>query len=172
MHGLQNGGQSFGSPQMLDVRQHLTFVIDGGVLATAFHGIHDQLGDVHTASFRVIPHEDFIRRHAGQRLVTARKNHIGELADIAEVCVGRSAPGQLPPEVLAKDIRRRDHGLALLAAGPQHGHQNHDRVLHALRHFGHAALPVGQFQLMLAQSAAQVGPMAAELVEGEMDMSG
>src|SRR5262245_23199154 len=75
-------------------------------------------------------------------------------------------------KVLAEDVGGQQGGLVLLSLAPEGGHEEHDSVLHALRQLGHAALPVGELELVLPQHAADLERIGLELTHGERHVLG
>src|SRR5262245_4706020 len=124
------------------------------------------------SGLRLVSHQDLLVRHAGNGLEAAGQDHVRQLAAVAEVAVGGPPARVLAPQVLAEDVRRCHRRLVLLPVAPQRRHQDRHQVLHPLRQFRHAALPVGQLQLVLHHRLTQLQPLAAELLQGKPEVVG
>ena len=97
---------------------------------------------------------------------------LAQLGDRAIIAVGGALAGQASRQVLAEDIRRALDDLAGLLTGPEAGREDHDEVLDALRQLGHAALAVGQAELVLGHDVADLQPAALEARGGELGVRG
>ena len=119
-------------------------------------------------------HHDLLARHAGQLLEAAGEDHVGQLAarrgSSGRSAARRSACGAGPGTGCP---RRRSATSFFCRCAHSAVTSIVDRVLHALRQLGHAALAVGQLQLMLAHRAAELARRCRpELLQGEVDVLG
>src|SRR5947209_595213 len=114
-----------------------------------------------------VRHENVLPRDVDELSESTSQDLVGQMAHVAEIPVGGTFARQLAAQVLTQNVRCRAGGLISLLMSPERGYEHYDRVLHAQRQLGHAALAVGELELVLTHRRAQIGRMSLAQGQGE-----